>query len=225
MGNRSVSELIMEMYKYPKEGDLEEVKIELTKNCALSCIHCSSNASPNNPIQLTREVVLSLVSQAAKLHVKSVVFSGGEPLLWPWIEEAVRSCSILGLHSSIYSTGINRTGNGAEEIMALTKRGLSKVILSLYSPFKNQHEGITRTLGSFDKTVAVMQELGKNHIEREIHFVPLKLNYKHLTQFIELASDLGIPKVSILRFVPLLFGGQVNASRLLVEVYAGHPMK
>ena len=192
----------MRMYEHPKEGDLEEVKIELTKNCPLSCVHCSSNASFGNPVQLTREAVLSLVSQAAELHVKSIIFSGGEPLLWPWIVDAVRACNEHGLHSSIYSTGINLTDDGAKEIIALTKHGLSKVIFSLYSPFKNQHEGITRKLGSFDKTVAVMQELGKNHIEREIHFVPLKLNYKHLAKLIELAKDSGIPKVSILRFVP-----------------------
>ena len=190
------------MYEHPREGDLEEVKIELTKNCPLSCIHCSSNASSGNPVQLTREAVLSLVSQAAELQVKSIVFSGGEPLLWPWILDAIRACNAHGLHSSIYSTGINLTDDGAKEIIALTQHGLSKVIFSLFSPFKNQHEGITRTLGSFDKTVAVMQELGINHIEREIHFVPLKLNYKHLVKLIELAKDFEIPQVSILRFVP-----------------------
>jgi radical SAM protein with 4Fe4S-binding SPASM domain len=190
------------MYEHPKEGDLEEIKIELTKNCPLSCIHCSSNASSGNTVQLTREAVLSLVSQAAELHVKSIVFSGGEPLLWPWIADAVKACNVHGLHSSIYSTGVNLTDDGAKEIIALTKHGLSKVILSLYSPFKNQHEGITRKLGSFDITVSVMQELGKHCIEREIHFVPLKPNYKHLVKLVELAEDSGIPKVSILRFVP-----------------------
>jgi len=192
----------MRMYEHPKKGDLKELKIELTKNCPLTCVHCSSNAHSGNNIQLSREAVISLVDQAAKLKVESIVFSGGEPLLWPCLADAVRACSVLGLQSSIYSTGINLTDDGAKEIIALTKYGLSKVIFSLHSPFKNQHERITRKLGSFDKTVTVMQELGKNHIEREIHFVPLKLNYKHLDKLIELAKDLGIPRVSILRFVP-----------------------
>jgi len=106
------------------------------------------------------------------------------------------------LNSSIYSTGINLTDDGSKEIFKLIKHGLGKVVFSLYSPFKNHHEGITRKLGSFDKTVAVMQKLGEYHVEREIHFVPLKLNYKHLAKLIELAKDLGISKVSILRFVP-----------------------
>jgi MoaA/NifB/PqqE/SkfB family radical SAM enzyme len=206
----------MKMYSFPKDGDFEELKIELTKDCPLSCIHCSSNASSGNPIQLGREAVLSLVSQAAELHVKSIVLSGGEPLLWPWIVDAVRACHLHGLSSSIYSTGINKTNDGAREIAALTKYGLCKVIFSIYSPFKNQHEEITRIFGSFDKTVAVMQELRENHIEREIHFVPLKLNYKHLAKLIELAKDSGIPKVSILRFVPQGRGVILKKSHLML---------
>jgi len=192
----------MKWYEYPIEGDLEEVKIELTKNCPLSCIHCSSNASSGNPLQLTREVVLSLLSQASELKVKSIVLSGGEPLLWPWIEDAVRTCRVLGLQSSIYSTGINITDDGAKEIVTLANHGLNRIIFSLHSPFKFQHEVITRKPGSYEKTIEAMKELGKNGIEREIHFVPLKINYKHLPRLIELAKDLGIQRVSILRFVP-----------------------
>lgn len=190
------------MYEYPKESDLEEIKIELTKNCSLSCIHCSSNASSGNPLQLTREVVLSLLSQSSELEVKSIVFSGGEPLLWPWIADAVRTCSVLGLRSSIYSTGINLIDDGAKEIVALADLGLSRAIFSLHSPFKPQHEEITRKLGSFDETVAVMKELGENGVAREIHFVPLQINYQQLAELLELAEGLRISKISILRFVP-----------------------
>jgi len=201
------------MYEHPKEGDLKEVKIELTKDCPLACIHCSSNASSGNSVQLTRETVLSLVSQAAELHVKSIVLSGGEPLLWPWIGDAVSACELHGLHCSLYSTGINLTEDGAKEILALAKCGLNKAIFSLYSPLKEYHEEITRKIGSFNKTVGVMRAIGNGDVEREIHFVPLKRNYKHLDKLIELAKDAGIPKVSILRFVPQGRGEVLKKSR------------
>jgi len=192
----------MRLYEYPKEGDLEEIKIELTKDCPLACIHCSSNASSGNPLQLTREAVISLLGQASELKVKSIVLSGGEPLLWPWIEDAVRACGALGLRSSIYSTGTNLIGHGAEQIMALADSGLSRVVFSLHSPFKYQHEGITRRLGSFDKTVGVMRELAEMGVEREVHFVPLRINYRHLPELVELATDLRISEISLLRLVP-----------------------
>ena len=192
----------MRMFEHPKEGDLKELKIELTKNCPLTCVHCSSNAHSGNKIQLSREAVISLVDQAAKLKVESIVFSGGEPLLWPWLDDAVSACAFHGLHCSLYSTGINMTGDGAQKILNLKKRGLRRVIFSLHSPLKEHHEEITRQIGSFDKTVTVMRTIGNGAIEREIHFVPLKRNYKHLLKLVELAKDLDIRKINILRFVP-----------------------
>jgi len=190
------------MYEHPKEGDLEEIKIELTKDCPLTCIHCSSNAHSGNTTQLPREIVLSLVNQAAELKVKSIVFSGGEPLLWPWLDEAVSACKVHGLRCSLYSTGIDLIGDGAQKILYLKTCGLKRVIFSLYSPFKEHHEEITRKIDSFDKTVTTMRIIGDGAIEREMHFVPLKRNYKHLLKLVELAKDLGVQRISILRFVP-----------------------
>ena len=192
----------MRMYEYPREGDLEEIKIELTKDCPLACVHCSSNAHSGNKIQLPREAVISVVGQAAKLKVQSIIFSGGEPLLWPWLDDAVVACAFHGLHCSLYSTGINVNGDGARKILSLKERGLRRVIFSLHSPLKKHHEEITRQIGSFDKTVATMRTIGNSNIEREIHFVPLMRNYKQLLKLVELAKDLGIQKISILRFVP-----------------------
>jgi len=203
----------MRMYEHPKEGDLKEIKIELTKDCPLACTHCSSNASSGNPIQLTRETVLSIVSQAAELQVESIVLSGGEPLLWSWIRDAVSACKSHNLRCSLYSTGISLNEDGAQEILALAKCGLNKAIFSLYSPLEEYHEDITRKVGSFNKTVGVMRAVGKSGIKREIHFVPLKRNYKHLVKLVELARDAGIPKVSILRFVPQGRGAVLKKSR------------
>lgn len=190
------------MYEYPREGDLEEIKIELTKDCPLACVHCSSNAHSGNKMQLPREAIISVVGQAAKLKVQSIIFSGGEPLLWPWLDDAVDACAFHGLHCSLYSTGITVNGDGAQKILNLKERGLKRVIFSLHSPLKKHHEEITRQIGSFDKTVTTMSTIVNSNIEREMHFVPLMRNYKHLLKLVELAKALGIRKISILRFVP-----------------------
>jgi radical SAM protein with 4Fe4S-binding SPASM domain len=191
----------MRMYEYPKEGDLKEIKIELTKKCLLNCLHCSSKAHPENETYLLREVVISLIEQAAKLKVESIVFSGGEPLLWPWLEDAISACYLNSIVCSLYTTGINLTGDGAQRILDLRKRGLRRVIFSLYSPLKEYHEEITRQTGSFDKTVNVIRTIG-SAIDRELHFVPLKRNVNLLPKLVKFAKDLGVQKISILRFVP-----------------------
>jgi radical SAM protein with 4Fe4S-binding SPASM domain len=192
----------MRLYEHPKDGDLKEIKIELTKKCPLSCIHCSSDASSENTLQLTLDSVLTLINQAAALHVQSIAFSGGEPLLWPWLKETIKACKSLGLHCSLYSTGINSTNDGTEEIIELSRYGLNKVIFSLYSPDKILHESITRISGSFEKTLFAIQGLKNININKEIHFVPFKMNYHQLNELVELSKTSGISQISILRFVP-----------------------
>jgi radical SAM protein with 4Fe4S-binding SPASM domain len=214
----SKSGISMRMYEAPKEGDLEEIKIELTKDCPLACIHCSSKAYLGNSIQLSRDLVLSLIDQAVKLGVKSIVFSGGEPLMWPWLGDAITTCAENNLSSSIYSTGINPRGNGTQQIIDLAKRGLSRVIFSIHSPFKEHHEEITRSGGSFDKTVATIQAVS-GKVASEIHFVPLKRNFGHLVKLIEFAEYAGVDKISILRFVPQGRGMILKRSREMLTLH------
>jgi radical SAM protein with 4Fe4S-binding SPASM domain len=209
----------MRMYEHPKEGDLEEIKIELTRKCALSCIHCSSNASSNNPLKLSNEPVLSLIHQAASLHVKRIALTGGEPLLWAGIEDAIKTCKLNGLSSTIYTTGICIEEDGAEKIQTLAELGLNRVIFSVYSNEKNHHEDITRTLGSFDKTISTLKKIKSLNIKREIHFVPLKANYQQLTSVVELCKSLEIPTLSILRFVPQGRGVMLkNSHEMLMHI-------
>jgi len=189
------------LYQPPNEGDLSEIKIEVTRDCPLACIHCSSNATPGDPIQLSRDLVLSLVTQAASMGVKSIVFSGGEPLVWPWLADAVAECSKHKLRCSLYSTGIDR--NGGERILAsLEKCGLHRVIFSLYSPYKQQHEQVTRRAGSYEMTISAVRSTRDMSLLREIHFVPLRHNYRHLEELVKLAQKEDVKKVSILRLVP-----------------------
>jgi len=94
------------------------------------------------------------------------------------------------------------TGDGGQAILSQSKRGLGRVIFSLYSPYEADHDAITRQVGSFGETMAALRLTGNCAIERELHFVPLKRNYAHLLQLVELAADVGVRRISILRFVP-----------------------
>jgi MoaA/NifB/PqqE/SkfB family radical SAM enzyme len=58
---------------------LKEAKIELTYKCPLACIHCSSDASPENMVQISRGKCLEIITEAADLGTTRISFSGGEP--------------------------------------------------------------------------------------------------------------------------------------------------
>ena len=68
---------------------LRELKIELTHDCALQCVHCSSNARANSAMRMEWPVFAQILDDAASMGVQKVAFSGGEPLLWRHISNAV----------------------------------------------------------------------------------------------------------------------------------------
>jgi len=203
----------MQMYEPPRDGDLKEVKIEVTRDCPLACVHCSSKAVAGSPDHLPKDVVISLVNQAADMGVSNIVLSGGEPLVWPWISEAVAACGRQGIHCSLYTTGNNGRGGGLRDILTLAECGLKKVVFSVYSPLREYHEQVTTKPGSFDTTLQTIKGCAGADIEIGIHFVPLKRNYKHLPQLVRLAGELDVSRISILRFVPQGRGIVLKGSR------------
>src|SRR6185437_14406238 len=85
---------------------LRELKIELTQQCPLACVHCSTNSSRKQQSSLSRELVLRLLNEASLLGVEKVVFTGGEPLVAPYLKDAISVAASLGILPTLYTSGI-----------------------------------------------------------------------------------------------------------------------
>lgn len=179
---------------------LEELKIEVTYKCPLNCVHCSSNAGEGNQLTISKEKCVSIIKEAAEVGVKKIAFSGGEPLCWDGILEVVALCNQFGIESTIYTSGNCDKIN--EMFQDLSKAGLKRAIFSVYAPNKEEHIRITRKYDSFDKTVEAIAACRRNGITPELHFVALASNYKSLPDIVTFATENGIKRISVLRFVP-----------------------
>lgn len=179
---------------------LEELKIEVTYKCPLECIHCSSCANDNNSLIITKEKCFEIIKEASEIGVKKIAFSGGEPLCWEGISEAISLCGEMGIETTIYTSG--NCDNTNEMFKQLSKVNLNRAVFSVYSPQKEEHIRITRKRDSFDNTLKAISACIKYKITPEIHFVALASNYKKLKEVVELAKSIGVRRVSVLRFVP-----------------------
>lgn len=179
---------------------LNELKIEVTHRCPLACVHCSSNAGIDNVDSITLEKCLQIIDQAAALGTKEIAFSGGEPLIWAGLNEAIDRCSQHGIKTTIYTSG------NCEDIIGMFKllstAGLHRAIFSIYSPNEQDHIRITRKRNSFQNTISAIHVCKQLGIIPEIHFVALASNYKMLPPLVSFAANLGVESVSVLRFVP-----------------------
>lgn len=188
------------MQPHTRPFHLKEFKIEVTYRCDLNCIHCSSDARPSNDLEMSRADCLRILEDAAAMGAKQVAFSGGEPLLWPHIQDAAATAVRNGMDVSIYTSGNSSDFPGRAK--ALHDVGVERLIFSMFGATASTHERVTRKAGSFERTQVAMQTAASLRLTTELHFVPMSSNYRDLADIAALAQRLGVSRVSVLRLVP-----------------------
>lgn len=179
---------------------MKEFKVEVTYRCNLNCVHCSSDARPSNPLEMQLADCIRILDQASVMGGKEVAFSGGEPLGWPHLVEAVTFAVQHKLRVTVYTSG--NTGDFATKAGSLKRAGVTRLIFSVFGNNSTTHERITRVAGSFDETVVAIQTAKALDLNPEIHFVPMSVNYSELPELAAIAQEWGVSTISVLRLVP-----------------------
>jgi radical SAM protein with 4Fe4S-binding SPASM domain len=217
---------------------LKEIKVEVTQRCQLRCLHCSSQGTLERPVEVSHEAVMRILREAAEMGVEEIALSGGEPLLWPTLGEAVQACSARGIKTVVYTSGNVEEPETAMRM--LSRVGAGRVVLSLFAADDDLHDRITQVSGSFRGTIRAIAAATKEGLPCEVHFVPLAINYLQLPAIIELVLANGIRQISVLRFVPhgrgaenkrmaltreqnLCLQGMIRTERGHVGIRAGSP--
>jgi radical SAM protein with 4Fe4S-binding SPASM domain len=198
--------------------NLKELKIELTQQCPLACVHCSTNSNRKQMSGLSRTTVLRLLREAAELHVEKVVFTGGEPLVCEYLSDAVSAAAKDGISSTVYTSGITDNALSPmpfEMASRLVQRGLGRFIFSVYSHHPEVHDSVTR-YGIHAATLAALKNAASTKCAVEIHLVAMKRNFRDLPGVVEMAASMGVQKVSVLRFVPQGRGEKISIREELV---------
>jgi len=142
----------------------------------------------------------NILNEAKDMGIETIAFSGGEPLLLEYIPKAIEQAYQAGIKTHIYTTG--NVPNAEETLQKLNGAGLSKIMFSLFGTNAEQHEEITKSYGSYNKTITAASYCVTIGLQTEFHFVPLNHNFRALPEIVSKARKLGINRVSILRLVP-----------------------
>ena len=185
---------------------LNEIKIEITDKCLLKCKHCSTDAKIHNKSFHSIETIKKLAHQAIKLNCKNIFLSGGEPFLHPGIEEILRLLNSLDVNTRVYTSGIisirPTSGIPKKTLQNFKYSGLNHLVFSLYSSAPSVHDRITNLPNSHSETIKAIKYSLDLGIKTEIHFVALSELINELPALVEYLNELGIEKISVLRFVP-----------------------
>ena len=191
---------------------LKEMKLEVTHNCLLSCVHCSSMSKVESGLSMDWPTSERILDEAYEMGANEVAFSGGEPLLWEYIENGISKSVENGFHTILYTTG---NAPDTEKILEnLQTIGLNRVVFSVFGANQEDHEMVTKQHGSFERTINMARHCSDIGLKTEFHFVALSWNFMMLPHIVELALASGAEKTSILRLVPQGRGSKICNGQL-----------
>ncbi len=188
-----------------QHSPLECLQIELTDLCHMSCVHCSTCAGPDGSHCIPVMQLKRLIGQALPLGLRYVGLSGGEPFLYPKLEDLCVFLRETGVEFSVYTCGVMVDSSAAivpiPEEMLVQALGASRIVLSLYGSDAPIHDSITGVSGSFDAALLTALEVRRLGYALQTHFVPTARNWTCLRDVATLARELQAEELSVLRLV------------------------
>jgi MoaA/NifB/PqqE/SkfB family radical SAM enzyme/glycosyltransferase involved in cell wall biosynthesis len=157
----------------------------INRGCNLRCTFCDLWDRPEN---MPYERVLSLLDEAVAIGTRTLVITGGEPLIHPRIFDVIRAARDRGL-------GVNVTTNGTlveRKWDALVGSGVSSISMSL-DGLEETHEALRGQKGSFGRTVKALRRLkDETEIALSVYFTVTNKNVHELAPVYELTRELGV---------------------------------
>ena len=96
-----MTETLRDSYGRP----VTNLRISLTSRCNLSCIYCHAEGEKNPDAEMNAREIINVMNVAAQFGIRSIKFTGGEPLLRPDLLEIIRAVP-ADVESSLTTNGI-----------------------------------------------------------------------------------------------------------------------
>ena len=196
--------------KDPYNRTVTNLRISLTSRCNLRCIYCHAEGEVNPREQMSAADIAELMQVGVKFGIKSVKFTGGEPLLRRDLVDIVRSVP-PGVESSMTTNGTLL----AEKAAALKEAGLARVNVSLDTLRPERYAAITGKDCLADVLAGIDAAV-------EVGLTPVKLNMVLLEginedelddfmAFVRSKRDLILQVIELMEFNECKFHGDVDS--------------
>ena len=206
---------------------IKDLCFEIIQKCPNNCIFCSSNSDydKNNIIDFPT-IKRTIDFFVENCGIEEISLSGGEPLLHPDIMKIISYCHNLGIHTTLYTSGIVENSNfyhsdnpfiqkivnqlnsrafteiSLNLLRQLNLAGLDKIVFDMQASETDEYNMLMGTKNNFSYLLQSMLNASKFDFKTSIHFIPNKINIHQFKDVVELAELAGIGEVRLLKFVP-----------------------
>lgn len=141
---------------------IKRVIWDLTYACPLRCIHCYSESGRRPARMLDRERMRRVAEVIVAIGPERVSFSGGEPLLAPWWDEAARLLREAGIPVTVFASGWVMD----ESVARRLSESVTAVTVSVDGPDERTHDAIRGRAGSYRRAMAALDRLNRVKLAR-----------------------------------------------------------
>lgn len=187
--------------------------IEITNSCNMRCKHCMNWSVENSNEGFEKEKILKLIEELHENNTEEIYISGGEPLLYPYIDDVILYANSLGIKVTL-ATNALEISNHLETI----KKGVQLVSISL-DGIGETHDKFRGVTGAFDNCVKMFKLLKENNVKTRISAMIWKENIKELEEMIFLAKSCGVSKVNLAFLIPEGRAKTDDTIKLPIEKY------
>ncbi len=186
--------------------------VAVTYRCQCRCVHCS--ADDLRAAEMPAEALLDIIRQAAGAGVVKLGLTGGEPLLYAGLEEAVALAASRGMSVSLDTNGLLLD---APRAAVLKAAGITIINVSLDSAEARAHDRLRASPGCFDRAAAAVRHCAAAGIPCVVstYATDRRIANGSLEEVIKLSSALGADAVRVM--FPVHSGKLAGRSRELMS--------
>lgn len=174
---------------------------EITRSCALACVHCRAEAIPKrDPRELTTAEAHNLIDQVVEIGKPILVVTGGDPMMRRDIYDVLEYGVSRGLRVALSpSATALATRRALERVRDI---GVSMVHISLDGAEAATHDSFRGVAGSFDRTMRILRDCQELGVSVQIGTSVTRRNLAELPAIADRAREAGIRVWSLFFLVP-----------------------
>lgn len=173
-------------------GHHRVVQIHPTRRCNLECLHCYSSSSPTASDSLPADTLITAIAGLAEQGYTWASFSGGEPLVYPRLDEVLAQARQAGLGIGIVTNGILLSPRRLDAIAPFT----DLLVISLDGR-PETHDRMRNSPQAFDRMARHLGELQRRGIAFGFLFTLTQHNLDELPWVVEFAVSVGASALQV----------------------------
>ncbi len=174
---------------------------EITRACALACVHCRAEAIPRrDPRELSTEEGFRLIDQVVEIGRPILVITGGDPMMRRDVYDLLAYASGRGLRVALSPSATRLVTRRALERVKAS--GTQMLHLSLDGASAQVHDRFRGVAGSYQRTLEILRDAQDVGLPLQIGTTVSRYNAGDLPAIAEQVAAIGARVWSVFFLVP-----------------------